>query len=111
MILGSHGDSTFAVIIAISKQPCSTEDFLTEALRILKPDGSLVFYESLSADRKPDTYAEKISRLKLSGFKVKDIEQKNFDTDLESKNLLLKMFSNIENVCKVSANKPSFEVK
>lgn len=109
----SQGASTFAVVIAIFKQPCVNEDFLTEALRILKPDGSLVIYEPLSADRKPDTvltYAERVSRLKLSGFKIKDIERKNLDTDSESKNLLLKVYSNIENVCEVSANKPSFEV-
>ncbi|XP_011159308.2 anamorsin homolog [Solenopsis invicta] len=109
----SHGASTFDVAIAIFKQPCTNEDFLTEALRILKPDGSLVIYEPLSADKKPDTvltYPERISRLKLSGFKVKDTERKNLDTDPESKNLLLKVYSNVENVCKVSASKPPFEV-
>lgn len=111
MALESHGASTFDVVIAIFKQPCTNEDFLMEMLRILKPDGSLVIYEPLSADRKPVlTYPERISRLKLSGFKVKDTEQKNLDTDPESKNLLLKIYNNIENVCKVSASKPPFEV-
>lgn len=110
----SHGASTFDIVIAIFKQPCTNEDFLTEVLRILKLNGSLVIYEPLSADRKPDTvltYPERISKLKLSGFKVKDTEQKNLDTDPENRNLLLKVYSNIEDVCKVSASKPSFEVK
>lgn len=109
----SYRASIFNVIIAIFKQPCMNEDFLTEALRILKPDGSLVIYEPLSADRKSDTaltYPDRISRLKLSGFKVKDTEPINLDADPESKNLLLKVYSNIKDVYKVSANKPSFEV-
>jgi len=83
-------------------------------LRILKLDGSLIIYEPLSVDRKPGTvltYPERISRLKLSGFKVKDPERKNLDTDLESKNLLLKVYNDMEDICKVSASKPSFEVK
>ncbi|KAL6255890.1 hypothetical protein P5V15_013131 [Pogonomyrmex californicus] len=109
----SHGASTFDVVIVIFKQPYTNKDFLTEALRILKPNGLLVIYEPLSVDKKPETvltYSERISRLKLSGFKVKDTERKNLDEDLESKNLLLKVYSNVEEVCKVLANKPSFEV-
>lgn len=111
MVLENHGASTFDVVIAIFKQPCTNEDFLTEALRILKPNCSLVIYEPLSADKKPDTvltYSDRISRLKLSGFKVKDTEQKNLD--LDSKNLLLKIYSNIDEICEVLASKPSFEV-
>lgn len=107
----NYSASTFDVVIAIFKQPCTNEDFLTETLRILKPNCSLVIYEPLSANRKPDTvltYSDRISRLKLSGFKVKDIEQKNLNRD--SKNLLLKVYSNIDEVCEVSASKPSFEV-
>lgn len=87
------------------------EDFLTEALRILKPNCSLVIYEPLSVDKRPDTvltHSDRISKLKLSGFKVKDIERTNLDPD--SKNLLRKIYSNIDEVCEVSASKPSFEV-
>lgn len=111
MVLENRDASTFDVVIAIFKQPCTNEDFLTEALRILKPNGSLVIFEPLSANRKPDTvltYSDRISRLKLSGFKVKDTEQTNLDS--ESKNLLLKVYSNMEDVCKISASKPPFEV-
>jgi len=114
MILESHDASTFDVVIAIFKQPCTDENFLTEALRILKPDGLLVIYERLSADRKSATeltYTERISRLKLSGFIVKDTKQKKLETDPESLHFLLKVYNDIENVCKISANKPSFEVK
>lgn len=109
MILESHGASTFDNVIAIFKQPCTNEDFLAEVLRILKPNGLLIIYEPLSANKKPVlTHSDRISRLKLSGFKVKETEQEKLD--LESKNLLLKVYSDIEEVCKVSASKPPFEV-
>lgn len=82
-------------------------------MRILKPDGSLVIYEPLPAERKSDTqltYSERISRLKLYGFIVKDIEQKSLDKDLESKNFLPDIYRNAEDICKILASKPSFEV-
>ncbi|XP_072755145.1 anamorsin homolog [Anoplolepis gracilipes] len=105
--------STFNAVIAIFIQPCTNDEFLTESLRILKPNGSLVIYEPLPEVRKLDTqliYSERISRLKLSGFIVKNVEQKSLDKDSESKNLLLEVYSNAEDICKVLANKPSFEV-
>jgi len=82
----------------------------------LKPDGLLVIYEPLPICTKSDetflkqTYPERISKLKLSGFKVKDVERESLDKDLQSKNLLTKVYNNIEDVCKVLANKPPFEV-
>lgn len=82
-------------------------------MRILKPDGSLVIYEPLPADRKSDTiltYPERISRLKLSGFKVKDTERKTLERDPEGLYFLLKVYNSIKDVCKVSASKPPFEV-
>ncbi|KYQ53835.1 Anamorsin [Trachymyrmex zeteki] len=109
----SHNASIFDIVIAIFKQPCTDEDFLIEALRILKPDGSLVIYEPLPADRKSDTiltYPERISRLKLSGFKVKDTERKTLERDPEGLYFLLKVYNSIKDVCKVSASKPPFEV-
>lgn len=109
----NYNASAFNVIIAIFIQPCMTDEFLTEALRILKPNGLLIIYEPLPIERKLDTqltYSERISRLKLSGFIVNNIEQKSLDKDLESKNLLLKVYNNAEDICKVLANKPSFEV-
>lgn len=113
MFLENYNASAFNVIIAIFIQPCMTDEFLTEALRILKPNGLLIIYEPLPIERKLDTqltYSERLSRLKLSGFIVNNIEQKSLDKDLESKNLLLKVYSNAEDICKVLANKPSFEV-
>lgn len=113
IISESHNVSSFNVIIVIFKEPCTNDEFLTEALRILKPNGSLLIYEPLQAERKLDsilTHPERISKLKLSGFKVRDIEQKKLDEDLESKNLLSKVYNNTEDIYKVLANKPSFEV-
>lgn len=84
-----------------------------EALKILKPDGLLVIYEPLPAEKKSNTqltYSERISRLKLSGFLVKNIERQCLDKDLEDKNLLLEVYNNAEDICKVLANKPPFEV-
>lgn len=86
---------------------------MTEALKILKPSGSLIIYEPLPAEKKSDTqltYAERISTLKLSGFLVKNIERQSLDKDLENENLLLEVYNNAEDICKVLANKPSFEV-
>lgn len=112
-ILEKYSVSTFDVIIAIFKQQYTNDEFLAEALRILKLDGTFFIYEPLPTVRKSDmtlTYPERISRLKLSGFMVKDLERKSLDTDLESKNLLAKVYGNIDDVCKVLASKPPFEV-
>lgn len=82
-------------------------------MKILKPDGSLVIYEPLPAEKKSDTqltYSERISRLKLSGFLVKNIERQSLDKDLKNENLLLEVYNNAEDICKVLANKPPFEV-
>lgn len=112
MFLENYNTSAFNVIIAIFVQQCTNDEFLTEALRILKPNGLLIIYEPLPAERKSNiqlTYSERISKLKLSGFIVNNIERKSLDKDLESKNLL-KIYDNAEDICKVLANKPSFEV-
>ncbi|RLU19723.1 hypothetical protein DMN91_008280 [Ooceraea biroi] len=108
----NHSASVFNVIIVIFKEPYTSDEFLVEALRILKPDGSLVIYEPLPASRKSAalTHPERISKLKLSGFRVKNAERESLDKDSESKSLLTKVYSNVEDVCKVLANKPSFEV-
>ncbi|CAL1675500.1 unnamed protein product [Lasius platythorax] len=109
----NYNASAYNVIIAIFIQPCTNDEFLTETLRILKPDGSLVIYEPLPVERKSDTqltYSERISRLKLYGFIVKDIEQKSLEKDLESKNFLPDIYRNAEDICKILASKPSFEV-
>ncbi|GAB1868192.1 Anamorsin homolog [Camponotus japonicus] len=110
----NYNSSVFDVIIAIFTQPLPNDGgFLTEALKILKPSGSLIIYEPLPAEKKSDTqltYAERISTLKLSGFLVKNIERQSLDKDLENENLLLEVYNNADDICKVLANKPSFEV-
>ncbi|XP_024887205.1 uncharacterized protein LOC112464449 [Temnothorax curvispinosus] len=102
--------TSLSLVIAIFKQLFTNEDFLAEALRILKPNCLLVIREPLP-NRKPGTahlYSDiRISSLKLSGFKVKDTDLKDFD--LESTNLLLKVYSDIKEVGTVSTSKPSFE--
>ncbi|XP_014473901.1 PREDICTED: anamorsin homolog [Dinoponera quadriceps] len=109
----NYSASTLNVAVAILKQPCANDEFLAETLRILKPDGFFVIYEPLKITKQTDailTYPERISRLKLSGFKVKDTERESLDADIENKDLLKKVYNNIEDICKVIANKPPFEV-
>lgn len=107
----SYNASAFNVVIAIFIQSCTNDEFLTDALKILKPNGTLIIYEPLPVEKKSDTqltYSERISRLKLYGFVVKNIERKTLDQDLE-KNLLSAVYNNAEDICKILANKP-FEV-
>ncbi|EFN88776.1 anamorsin homolog [Harpegnathos saltator] len=109
----NYGASTLDVVITILKQPCTKDEFLGEALRILKPDGSFVIYEPLQTIKQTDTiltYPERIFRLKLSGFKIKDTECGNLDADMENKNFLKKIYNDVKDVCKILANKPPFEV-
>lgn len=111
IILESYNASAFNVVIAIFIQSCTNDEFLTDALKILKPNGTLIIYEPLPVEKKSDTqltYSERISRLKLYGFVVKNIERKTLDQDLE-KNLLSAVYNNAEDICKILANKP-FEV-
>lgn len=108
----NYNASTYNIVIAIFIQPCTNDEFLTYVLKILKPNGSLVIYEPLPVEKKSDTqltYSERISRLKLYGFIVKNIERKTLDQDLE-KNLLSSVYNNAEDICKILASKPSFEV-
>lgn len=95
------------------KQSCTNNEFLGEILRILKADGSFVIYEPLQIAKQTDTiltYSERISRLQLSGFKIKSVEPESLDTDTEYKDFLKKIYNNIKDVYKVSASKP-FQVR
>lgn len=114
IISENYSASTLNVAIAILKQPCTNDEFLGEVLRILKPDGSFVIYEPLQTTKQADTiltYPERISKLKLSGFKIQSTERENLDADVKNKNLLKKVYNNLEDVCKISASKPPFEVR
>lgn len=99
--------SSYDAIISIFKQLCpNLEILLEESLRMLKPGGILIIYESFQ-ENPQSVYNKRVSNLKLTGFKVK--EQESFDTK-QLKGLLLNIYNNIDNICEVVAEKPSFEV-
>ncbi|XP_032662997.1 anamorsin homolog [Odontomachus brunneus] len=109
----NYSASSLNVVIVVLKQPCTNNEFLGEALRILEADGSFVIYEPLQTTKQTNTiltYPERISRLQLSGFKIQNTEQESLDADKENKNFLKKVYNNIKDVCKVSACKPPFQV-
>lgn len=110
----SNVASSFDVIIVILKQSClNGNELLAESLKTLKPRGSIVFYEPLHKEKKDDAYLtcnERLSKLKLTGFKVDDTDCKNLSTDLGTKSLFSKVYSNTDNVYEIIAEKPSFEI-
>lgn len=101
--------SSYDAIISIFKQLCpNLEILLEESLRMLKPGGILLIYESFQEkENTKSVYDKRVSNLKLTGFKVK--EQESFGTK-QLKDLLLNIYNNIDNICEVVAEKPSFEV-
>lgn len=105
----SINSSSYDAIISIFKQLCpNLEVLLKESLRMLKPGGILIIYESLQEkENAQSVYDKRVSNLKLTGFKVKG--QESFDTK-QSKDLLLNIYNNIDNICEVVAEKPSFEI-
>lgn len=75
---------------------------------MLKPEGILIIYESYQQQENVyPIFDERVSNLKLSGFKVK--AQESLDTK-QLKNLLLNIYNNIDNIFETVAEKPSFEV-
>lgn len=101
--------SSYDVIISIFKRSCpNPKILLEECLQMLKPGGTLVIYESFQQKEDAHSiYDERLSSLKLAGFKVKT--QENLDSK-ELKNLLLSIYNDIDNVCEIAAEKPSFEI-
>lgn len=75
---------------------------------MLKPEGILIIYESCQQQENVySIFDERVSSLKVSGFKVK--AQESLDTK-QLKNLLLNIYNNIDNIFEIIAEKPSFEV-
>ncbi|KAK9295185.1 hypothetical protein QLX08_010429 [Tetragonisca angustula] len=101
--------SSYDAIISIFKQLCpNLEILLEESLRMLKPGGILIIYELFQEkENAQSVYDKRVSNLKLTGFKVK--EQESFDTK-QLKGLLLNIYNDIDNICEVVAEKPSFEI-
>ncbi|XP_043795052.1 anamorsin homolog [Apis laboriosa] len=100
--------SIYDIIIFIFKLSyANIKIFLEESLRLLKPEGILIIYESYQQENVYSIFDERVSSLKLSGFKVK--AQESLDTK-QLKNLLLNVYNNIDNIFEIVAEKPSFEI-
>ncbi|KAG6801454.1 anamorsin [Apis mellifera caucasica] len=101
--------SIYDIIICIFKLSYTNiKIFLEESLRMLKPEGILIIYESCQQQENVySIFDERVSSLKVSGFKVK--AQESLDTK-QLKNLLLNIYNNIDNIFEIIAEKPSFEI-
>ncbi|XP_076621024.1 cytokine induced apoptosis inhibitor 1 [Colletes latitarsis] len=103
--------SSYDTIISIFKQSCPNyKTFLENCLKATKPKGTLIIYESFQQNKNADVqsvYDKRVSNFKLAGFKVKS--QENSDIQ-ELKNHLLGIYSDIDNVSEIIAEKPSFEI-
>ncbi|XP_017883980.1 anamorsin homolog, partial [Ceratina calcarata] len=101
--------SSYDAIVSIFKRSCpNPKVLLEECLRMLKPGGTLVIYESFQQEENVNLiYDERVSNLKLTGFKEKD--QEFFDTR-KLKDLLVNVYSDVDSVCEVVAEKPRFEI-
>ncbi|XP_031845902.1 cytokine induced apoptosis inhibitor 1 [Nomia melanderi] len=99
---------SYNVIISVFKQSCPNyETYLEDCLKIMKPAGILIIYESFQEKKNVQSeYDKRISNLKLAGFKVKSPE----DIDTRLKNLLLSVYKDMDNVSEIVAEKPSFEI-
>ncbi|KOC64647.1 Anamorsin like protein [Habropoda laboriosa] len=102
----SINSSSYDAIISIFKRSCpNPRILLEECLRMLKPRGTLIIYELFQQkENAHSVYDERVSSLKLAGFKIKTQDIKQL------KNLLLNVYSNIDNICEIIAEKPSFEI-
>ncbi|KAG7205628.1 hypothetical protein KM043_007591 [Ampulex compressa] len=104
----------FDTIICIFKEShTNSTEFLTESWRLLKPCGSIVIYEPLQEEKKPDvlTCNERRSMLKLNCFKVNDSDCKMFKfVNTEMQNLLSNIYGNSADIYETIAEKPSFEI-
>ncbi|CAL7940093.1 unnamed protein product [Xylocopa violacea] len=101
--------SSYDAIISLFKRSCPNPKILVERyLQMLKPGGTLVIYESFQEKEDAQSaYNERVSSLKLAGFKVKTPESLHTK---QLKDLVLKAYNNVDNVCEVVAEKPSFEI-
>ncbi|XP_076237820.1 cytokine induced apoptosis inhibitor 1 [Calliopsis andreniformis] len=104
-------ESSYDSIVSIFKQSCPNyKTYLDDCLKALKPKGTLVIYESFQQEKNADVrsvYDKKVSNLKLAGFKVKNHE--DVDTK-EIRDLLLGVYSDVDDISEVVAEKPSFEI-
>lgn len=101
-----------AIIFVLSQSQFDNDELLLETLKILKPSGKVVIYEPLEIEKKAEslTCKERLSKLKLSGFKLNDADSKPLNTNVAMKALLSKVYQNTENIYETVAAKPSFEI-
>ncbi|CAK9832624.1 Anamorsin homolog [Anthophora retusa] len=101
--------SSYDAIISIFKRLCPNPRILLEqCLQMLKPGGTLILYESFEEKKNVNSaYDERVSSLKLAGFKVKTHDSVGLK---ELKSLLSNVYSSVDNICEIIAEKPSFEI-
>ncbi|KAI4481200.1 hypothetical protein M0804_009826 [Polistes exclamans] len=109
----NYSRSSIDVIILVLKKPFlyDNEIFGVELLKLLKVNGKLVIYEPLlleSTSEYDTAFKDRLLKLKLSGFIIKDTKPKKLD--LETAELLPNLYEDINNVYEIIAQKPSFEI-
>ncbi|XP_029038806.1 anamorsin homolog [Osmia bicornis bicornis] len=99
----------YDTIISIFKLSCPNyKSVFEECLRILKPGGILINYESFEqTENMLAVYEGRVSSLKLTGFKVKT--QEELDTQ-KLKTHLHSVYNAMDKVCELVAEKPSFDI-
>lgn len=110
--VGNYSGSSIDVILFVLKRSSLNDnEVLVELLKLLKQNGKLVIYESLLLEKTLEsslTFKERLSRLKLAGFLINDINPRKVDE--ETFELLSKIFENVSSTYEIIAQKPSFEV-
>ncbi|XP_035723241.1 anamorsin homolog [Vespa mandarinia] len=106
-----NGSSIDVILFVIKQSSLNDNEVLIELLKLLKQNGKLIIYESLSLEKKLEnrlTFKERLSRLKLAGFLINDINPRKVDKEIAE--LLSNIFENVPNTCEIIAQKPSFEI-
>ncbi|XP_015172606.1 PREDICTED: anamorsin homolog [Polistes dominula] len=108
----NYNRSSIDVIILVLKKPLLHDnEMFVELLKLLKVNGKLIIYEPLLLESTPEsdtTFKNRLSKLKLSGFIVKDTQPKKLDVEIAE--LLPNLFEDVSNVYEIIAQKPSFEI-
>lgn len=108
----NYSRSSIDVIILVLKKPfLHDNEIFVELLKLLKVNGKLIIYEPLlpeSTSECDTAFKDRLLKLKLSGFIIKDTKPKKLD--LETAELLPNLFEDINSVYEIIAQKSSFEI-
>lgn len=107
----NYNETTVDVVLLILKQSLLNDNVvLVEILRLLKQGGKVIIYEPLSLEKSENalTFKERLSRLKLAGFLMDNLEP--VKVDKETIELLPKIYENVSSPFKIIAQKPSFKI-